>query len=88
LSYWDYSNRDKKHVPQEGAVFVKQSEETEINETNGEQVITVQTDYIILEKFPNYTDQTQIYLRADDILTICDPTELVLECYKKALVNA
>jgi spore coat polysaccharide biosynthesis protein SpsF (cytidylyltransferase family) len=85
LSYWDYSNRDKKHVPQEGAVFVKQTEEKEINEENGEVVITTQTDYILLEKFPNYTNQTQIYLRADDILTICDPSNLVLECYEKTL---
>lgn len=85
LSYWDYSNRDKKHIPEEGAVFVKRSEEKEINEETGEHVITVQTDYIILQKFPNYTDQTQIYMRADDILTICDPSNLVVECYQKTL---
>jgi hypothetical protein len=85
LSYWDYSNRDTKHIPSEGAVFVKQSEEKELNEETGEHVITTQTDYIILEKFPNYTNQTQIYLRADDILTICDPSYLVLECYQKTL---
>ena len=85
LSYWDYSNRDTKHIPSEGAVFVNQSEEKELNEQTGEHVITTQTDYIILEKFPNYTNQTQIYLRAEDILTICDPSHLVLECYKKTL---
>jgi hypothetical protein len=85
LSYWDYSNREHKHVPPEEAVFVEKSEETEINEKTGEEVVTTQTDYITLQKFPRYTNQTQIYLRAEDILTICDPSHLVLECYQKTL---
>lgn len=85
LSYWDYSNRKTKHVPEQGAVFVKKSEEKETNEETGEEIITVQSDYIVLQKFPWYTNQTQIYLRAEDILTICDPSHLVLESYKKTL---
>jgi len=64
---------------------VEKSEETEINEKTGEEVITTQTDYLTLQKFPRYTNQTQIYLRAEDILTICDPSHLVLECYQKTL---
>lgn len=85
LSYWDYSNISKKHIPPEEAVFVRQTEEKEINEENNEEVITTQTDYIILEKFPKYTNQEQVYLRANDILTICDPEDLVIECYQKTL---
>lgn len=85
MSYWDYSNREQKHVAPEGAVFVEQSEETEINEKTGEEVITTQTDYITLQKFPRYTTQSQVYLRSDDILTICDPGHLVLECYQKTV---
>ena len=85
MSYWDYSNREQKHVAPAGAVFVEQSEETEINEKTGEEVITTQTDYITLQKFPRYTTQSQVYLRSDDILTICDPGHLVLECYQKTV---
>ena len=66
-------------------MFVKKTEEKEVNEETGEEVITIQTDYILLEKFPNYTNQTQIYLRAEDILTICDPSYSVLEYYQKTV---
>lgn len=82
LTYWDYSNMDTTHVPSEGAVFVKSSVEKEKNR-DGEEITVTQSDYILIEKFPKYTDQTEIYLRADDILTICDPSHLVLECYQK-----
>jgi len=84
LTYWDYSNMDTTHVPTEGAVFVGSSVETE-KRSDGEDVIVTQSDYILVEKFPKYTDQTEIYLRANDILTICDPSDLVLECYQRTL---
>lgn len=84
LTYWDYSNDPKKHVPPEGAVFIKKTEEKE-EDKKGEVITTTQTDYIILEKFPRYSDQEQIYIRASDILTICDPSKDVLECYEKTL---
>ena len=52
---------------------------------DGNEVTTIQSDYILLEKFPKYTNQTQIYMRADDILTICDPSHSVVEYYKKTV---
>lgn len=61
-----------------------ESEERE-NDKDGEIIITIQSDYILLEKFPKYTNQTQIYLRAEDILTLADPTHLVVEYYKKTV---
>ena len=84
LTYWDYSNMNTTHVPTENAVFVSSSVEKEKGK-DGEDVIVTQSDYILLEKFPKYTTQSQMYLRSDDILTICDPGHLVLECYQKTV---
>ena len=84
LSYWEYSNRPEKHIPSEGAVLVKRTEEKEFGK-DGETIVTVQYEYVSLQKYPKYTDQDQIYLRADDILTICDPSSVVLECYQKTV---
>ena len=84
LTYWDYSNQERKHVPNPNALFVGESEEKEIGK-EGETIITKQSDYILLEKFPKYSNQTQVYFRAEDILTICDPSYSVLEYYQKTL---
>ena len=84
LGYWDYSNQEKTHVPNPDALFIGKSEEKE-NDKDGEIIITIQYDYILLEKFPKYTNQTQVYLRADDILTLADPTNLMVEYYKKTV---
>jgi len=82
LSYWDYSNQERKHVINPDALFIGTSEEKETDK-DGEVIITTQSDYILLEKFPKYTNQHQIYMRADDILTICDPSYSMLEYYQK-----
>lgn len=84
LGYWDYSNQERTHVPNPDALFIGKSEERE-NDKNGEIIITIQYDYILLEKFPKYTNQTQVYLRAEDILTLADPTNLMVEYYKKTV---
>ena len=84
LTYWDYSNMDTTHVPTENAVLVSTSVEKEKSK-DGEDITVTQSDYILVEKFPKYTTQSQIYLRSDDILTICDPGHLVLECYQKTV---
>ena len=36
-----------------------------------------------LTSWPKYTDDTDILLRSDDLLTVCEPTERVLEAYMK-----
>jgi hypothetical protein len=84
LTYWDHSNVDYKNVRNPDALFIEESEEKEIDK-DGNEVTVIQSDYILLQKFPKYTNQTQIYMRADDILTICDPSYSVLEYYQKTL---
>lgn len=84
LTYWDHSNQERKNVPNPNALFIGESEEKETDK-DGEIIITKQSDYILLEKFPKYTNQVQVYLRAEDILTLADPSHLVVEYYKKTL---
>lgn len=84
LTYWDYSNQERTHVPHPDALFVGESEEKETGK-DGEIIITKQSDYILLEKFPKYSNQTQVYFRAEDILTICDPSYSVVEYYQKTV---
>lgn len=84
LTYWDHSNLDFKNIHNSNALFIDEQEEKEMDK-DGQEVICTQSNYILLEKFPKYTNQVQVYLRSDDILTICDPTHSVLEYYKKTV---
>jgi spore coat polysaccharide biosynthesis protein SpsF (cytidylyltransferase family) len=84
LTYWDHSNVEYKNVHNPDALFIEESVEKETDK-DGTEVTVTQSDYILLQKFPKYTNQTQIYMRADDILTICDPTYSVLEYYQKTV---
>lgn len=79
-SHWTYSKEDT-HNPSDNAVFLKSKEEVEIR--NGKENLVTQYDYLLFQKFPQYTKQTQIYLRADDILTLYDPSYEILEYYRK-----
>lgn len=87
LTYWDYSNRKDKHIPRNDAALISVETEMELD-NEGEEITVTETNYVLLEKFPKYTNQKQIYMRADDILTICDPLDLVVECYEKKLDDA
>lgn len=84
VSYFNYSNVDYQNNPDPDALFIDEQVETETRK-DGEEVTITQSNYITLEKFPKYTNQTQMYMRAADILTICDPSHLVLEYYKKTV---
>ena len=84
ITYWDHSNVDYNNVHNPNALFISESVEKETDK-EGNEVTVTQSDYILLEKFPKYTNQTQVYLRAEDILTLADPTHLVLEYYKKTV---
>ena len=84
ITYWDHSNVDYNNVYNPNALFISESVEKETDK-EGNEVTVTQSDYILLEKFPKYTNQTQVYLRAEDILTLADPTHLVLEYYKKTV---
>ena len=84
LSYFNYSNNDYQNIPNPDALFIKEQVETETDK-RGDEVTVTESEYILLEKFPKYTNQTQVYLRVEDILTLADPTHLVLEYYKKTV---
>jgi len=84
LTYWDHSNVDFKNVHNPDALFISESTDKEID-NDGSEVTVTQSDYILLEKFPKYTNQNQVYLRAEDILTLADPSHLVVEYYKKTV---
>ena len=84
LTYWDHSNVDYKNIRNPDALFIEESVEKEIDK-DGNEVTVIQSDYILLQKFPKYTNQNQIYLRAEDILTLADPSYSVLEYYQKTV---
>jgi len=87
ISYFDHSNVDYHNIPNPNALFIDEQVEHE-KDKNGEQVISTQSNYILLEKFPKYTNQNQVYFRADDILTLADPSHSVLEYYQKTVDQA
>ena len=84
LSYFNYSNNDYQNIPNPDALFIKEQVETETDKS-GDEVTVTESEYILLEKFPKYTNQTQVYLRVEDILTLADPTHSVVEYYKKTV---
>lgn len=79
-THWTY-NPDDTHNPSDNALFLKSEENIEIR--HGKEDTVTQYDYLLFQKFPLYTKQTQIYLRADDILTLYDPSYEILEYYRK-----
>lgn len=82
LSYWEYSNVDYKNIHNPDALFIGTKQEQEMNR-EGELLTVTESNYVLLEKFPKYTNQTQVYLRAEDILSLADPTHSMVEYYKK-----
>ena len=40
---------------------------------------------LVLSSWPEYTDDTHVLLRSDDLLTVCEPQEKLLEAYAKKL---
>ncbi len=82
LTYWDHSNVEYNNVHNPNALFISESVEKETDK-DGNEVTVTQSDYILLEKFPKYTNQTQIYLRAKYNPTLFRPSVSVLEIYQK-----
>lgn len=79
-AHWTYNEGDT-HNPSENSIFLGSKQEVEIR--NEKETVVTQYDYLHFTKFPLYTKQTQIYLRADDILTLYDPSYEILEYYRK-----
>jgi hypothetical protein len=82
LTYWDY-DEDDKHFPPYNAVFLSKTEEKNIK--NGKETITVQNDYAQLEKYPLFTNDVDILLNSDKIMTIIEPKPEILNLYTKLI---
>lgn len=48
-------------------------------------MVTGKDGELIFEKYPYYTDQRDIFLTSDVVLTIVEPSEETVTNYKKAL---
>jgi hypothetical protein len=80
LTYWDYNDEDK-HFPPDNAVFLKTT--TEKNLKDGKEITVVQTDYAQLDKYPSFTNDVDILLNSDKIMTIIEPKPEILQLYLK-----
>lgn len=54
-----------------------------IEETNDAEWYCL--EYAILERYPKYTDQRDLFLTTEAIFTILDPTEEILKLYNRYL---
>ncbi len=82
LTYWDYNDEDK-HFPPDNAVFLRTTEEKNIKDEK--ETITVQTDYAQLTKYPEFTNDDDVLMRSDRIITVVDPSPEVLNLYTKLI---
>ena len=78
-------------VLRDGPVIVSQTEELE-HEPRVHLIrpksISGSTN-LVLKQWPPYTDDTDILLRSEDLLTVCEPNERVLAAYiKKCGISA
>jgi hypothetical protein len=84
LSYWDY-NEDDKHYPPFNAVFLRKTEEK--NTKKGEESIVVQTDYAQLTPYPPFTNDTDVLLNSDRIMTIIEPKPEIAKLYMELIAE-
>jgi PHP family Zn ribbon phosphoesterase len=82
LTYWDYNDEDK-HFPPYNAVFLKSTEEKNIKD--GKETITIQSDYAQLERYPSFTNDVDILLNSDKIMTIIEPCPEILNLYTQLI---
>ena len=68
-----------------GQVLVSRSDELEYEPKVHliEPYIVSGQKKITLTPWPPYTDDSHILLRSDDLLTVCEPTQEILESYAK-----
>lgn len=84
LTYWDY-NEDDKHFPPENAVFLRTTEEKNIKD--GKELTTIQTDYAQLVRYPLFTEDVDILLNSDKIMTIVEPCPEILTLYTQLIAK-
>lgn len=82
LTYWDYKEGDS-HEPPENTILLGVS--TEKNIKDGIETICTQTDYVQLEQYPKYTNDVDILLNSDKIMTIIEPKPEILNLYTQLI---
>lgn len=72
-------------VLRDGPVLISQTEELdhEPRVHLHEPMEVSGTTKITLKQWPPYTDDKDVLLRSEDLLTVCEPSEKVLESYMK-----
>ena len=72
-------------VLRDGPILVSQSEELDheprVHLIN--PMVISGTTNVVLKQWPPYTDDKDVLLRSEDLLTVCDPTDKVLNAYMK-----
>ena len=82
LTYWDYNEEDK-HFPPDNAVFLRTIEEKNIKD--GKEIVTIQTDYAQLVRYPLFTEDVDILLNSNKIMTIVEPCPEILTLYTQLI---
>jgi hypothetical protein len=82
LTYWDY-NEDDKHFPPDNAVFLRVTEEKNIKD--GKEITSIQSDYAQLLKYPLFTNDVDILLNSNKIMTIIEPQPEILNLYTQLI---
>lgn len=78
LTYWDYNEEDK-HFPPPNAVFLRAT--TEKNIKDGVEHVTIQSDYAQLDQYPLFTNDRDILLNSDRLLTVVEPSTEIIKLY-------
>ncbi len=84
LTYWDYNEEDK-HFPPYNAVFLQSTEEKNIKD--GKEMITIQSDYAQLTSYPSFTNDTDVLLNSDRIMTIIEPKPEIAKLYMEMIAE-
>jgi hypothetical protein len=84
LTYWDYNDKDK-HFPPDNAVFLRTTEEKNIKDEK--EIVTIQTDYAQLVRYPLFTEDVDILLNSDKIMTIVEPCSEILTLYTQLIAK-
>lgn len=78
LSYWEH-NEDDTHDPQQPCVFLNKSTETVSH--NGKECISTQYDYAQLQQYPLFTNDRDVLLNSDRLMTVVEPSPDIIKLY-------
>lgn len=84
ITYYEYSNEERKHVPPADGILILTREETDVSKSYGE-IVTTEYYYVRLEKYPKYTKDNEALIYSNKILTISEPDEIIENFYKKTI---